>query len=114
MTTAHDPLAINSRLYKQIGRLLDDLEAADVKETLDIKERIAALIAIGRIQTIFVALRKEDFGGSARSGASVRKYSRAFSKKDAGGGRATSKRARAGAAAELASDDFGDDGDDAG
>lgn len=104
-----DPLNINARLYRQIGRLLDDLEAADVKEMLDIKERIAALIAVARIQTVFVNLRKEGKGGptSRTAGSSVRKYASAF-KANAGSRRAP--RARS-AAADLGGDDFSDDDD---
>lgn len=106
-----DPLNINARLYRQIARLLDDLEAADVKEMLDIKERIAALIAVARIQTVFVTLRKEGkLGPTSRSaGSAVRKYASAF-KANAGGRRAPRSRS---AAADLGGDDFGDDGDDA-
>jgi hypothetical protein len=110
MTTSHDPLQINSRLYAQIGKLLDDLEAKDVKNNLDIKERIAALIAIGRIQTIFVGLRKENISGTG-SGSAVRKYSRAFAKKDAGSGRAKATRGRR--AVSAGADDFEPDTDDA-
>jgi hypothetical protein len=106
MTTSHDPLQINSRLYNQIARLLDDLEAKDAKQRLDIKERIAALIAVGRIQIMFVNLRKENISG-AGSGSAVRKYSKAF--KDATGGRKKAAGRGRAAAAELADDDFSDD-----
>jgi hypothetical protein len=110
MTIAHDPLNINARLYNQIGKLLDDLEAEDVKNPIDIKARIAALIAVGRLQTIFVGLRKEKLDGPARgAGSAVRKYSKAF-KADAGRGRKKNTRGRAVAAG---GDDFADDdGDD--
>jgi hypothetical protein len=108
MTTAHDPLQINSRLYNQIARLLDDLEAKDAKQNLDIKERIAALIAVGRVQIMFVNLRKENISG-AGSGSAVRKYSKAFTKANAGG-RGKKVAGRRGAVADLADDD--DAGDD--
>jgi hypothetical protein len=112
MTTAHDPLQINSRLYNQIARLLDDLEAKDAKQNLDIKERIAALIAVGRIQIMFVNLRKENLSGTG-SGSAVRKYKQAFAKANAAGGRKKAAgRGRAGAA-QLADDDFADDDDTA-
>jgi hypothetical protein len=104
MTTSHDPLQINSRLYNQIARLLDDLEAKDAKQRLDIKERIAALIAVGRIQIMFVNLRKENISG-AGSGSAVRKYSKAFKANAAGRG---AKGGRRTAAAQLADDDFSD------
>lgn len=106
-----DPRAVNSRLYEQIARLLDELEDADVNQKLDIKERIAAIIAIGRIQTIFVGLRKENRDGPTRSsGSAVRKYSKAFTA-NAGRGRKTTAGRRA-AAAELADDDEPSDDDD--
>jgi hypothetical protein len=108
MTDSSDPLNVNARLYRQIARLLDDLEEEDVKQNLDIKERIAALIAVARIQTVFVALRKEDRGGTRGSGSAVRKYSKAFAANASRGRKATAGRTRS-AAAELAADDFGDD-----
>lgn len=75
MAQTTDALNINSRLYKQLGRLLDELEKWD--ETLTIPQRINALIAIGRIQVMFVGLRKEK-NDPGREGSSVRKYARAF------------------------------------
>jgi hypothetical protein len=108
MTSASDPLQINSRLYNQIARLLDDLEAKDAKQRLDIKERIAALIAVGRIQIMFVNLRKENLSG-AGSGSAVRKYSKAFTKANVASGRKKAAGRGRAAAAELADDDFSDD-----
>jgi hypothetical protein len=93
-----DPLNVNIRLYKQVAKLLDSLEHDD--GDLGIKERIAALIAIGRIQTIFVGLRKEHRDG-AGSGAAVKKYSSAF--KNVAG------RRKASAGADTDDDAFGDD-----
>ena len=40
-----DPLAINARLYAQLGKLLDDMEAADRDDTMAPAQRVAALIA---------------------------------------------------------------------
>lgn len=107
-----DPLNVNARLYNQIAALLDELEAKPKKggSPIGIRERIAALIAIGRIQTIFVGLRKES-GSGRNAGSSVRKYASAF--KDANRGRKASGRRAAVAAAD---DDFEPDdgtGDDA-
>jgi hypothetical protein len=110
---AADPLNLNARLYAQVGKLLDDLEAEDVKNPIGIKERVSVLIAVGRLQTIFVGLRKENFNGATRgSGSAVRKYSTAFAKANAGGRRATGKRA-ATATANFGRDPFADDADDA-
>ena len=58
-----DRLNVNARLYNQIAKLLDDLEEQDAEDPLDIKVRIAALIAIGRIQKMFMDLRKEHLDG---------------------------------------------------
>jgi hypothetical protein len=78
--TASDPLAINARLYRQVSELLTQLEKGDGKVTL--KERIAALVACGRLQTIFMGLRKEKTG-EPDAGRSVRKYENAFQAHDA-------------------------------
>jgi hypothetical protein len=101
-----DPLNVNIRLYKQVAKLLDSLEHDD--GDLGIKERIAALIAIGRIQTIFVGLRKEHRDG-AGSGSAVKKYSSAF--QDV----ARRRKANTRTGDDDADDDFGTDpfgGDD--
>lgn len=82
-----DPLNINARLYKQLDLLLDQLETrddADDGPKITLKERIAALIAVGRIQTIFAGLRKKD-PDDPDAGSSVRKYAGAF-KNEAGRG----------------------------
>jgi hypothetical protein len=80
-----DPLDINGRLYAQIGRLLDDLESADRDEVMTTPQRISALIAVGRILTIFATLRKSDFD-YGNSGSAVRKYAAAFARPDAARG----------------------------
>jgi hypothetical protein len=82
MTKSTDPLDINGRLYKQIGRLLDDLESADRDEVMTTPQRISALIAVGRILTIFAALKKSDYD-YGNSGSAVRKYAAAFARPDA-------------------------------
>jgi len=85
MTKPTDPLDINGRLYKQIGRLLDDLESADRDEVMTTPQRISALIAVGRILTIFASLRKGDYD-YGNSGSAVRKYAAAFARPDAARG----------------------------
>lgn len=103
-----DPLDINARLYKQLARLLDDMEAADRDERMTMPQRIQALIAVGRVQTIFANLRKAQANDPADAGSAVRKYASAFSRPDAVGGR--------GASARPAFEPFddGDGGDDDG
>jgi hypothetical protein len=113
--TSADPLNVNARLYRQISKLLDDLEKkpkydddGNITDGVTTRERIAGLVAIARIQTVFVGLRKEIAGGRGSAGSAVRKYSKAF---DAVGRR----KARAGTAAvadELPADTFVDDDDD--
>ena len=82
MTKSTDPLDINGRLYAQIGKLLDDLESADRDEVMTTPQRIQALIAVGRILTIFASLKKADFD-YGNSGSAVRKYAAAFARPDA-------------------------------
>jgi hypothetical protein len=78
-----DPLDINQRLYKQVGKLLDDMEAADRNELMTMPQRISALIAVGRIQKMFQDLRKGEF--NANAGSSISKYATAFAPPDATG-----------------------------
>lgn len=79
-----DPEQINSRLYRQVSELLKQLEDKD--EDITIRERIAALVAIGRLQQVFAALRKAAPSDQNR-GSTVKKYATAFS--NAAGGRDT-------------------------
>jgi hypothetical protein len=81
-----DPLNINGRLYNQIGKLLDDLEREDREEVMTTPQRISALIAVGRILTIFASLKKADYE-NGNTGSAVRKYAAAFARPDATGGR---------------------------
>jgi hypothetical protein len=78
---ALDPLNVNERLYRQVAKLLEQLEQG---EHVTLRERFSALMAIARIQYVFVTLRKEKFDEPA-AGAAVRKYQTAFSKNDARG-----------------------------
>lgn len=92
-----DPLSINRRLYNQVSELLRQLEE---DKNVSLKERYMALITIGRIQTIFVALRKEKIDEPAR-GATVRKYAAAFKAHDAS---RRAQLARSAAAADSAAE----------
>jgi hypothetical protein len=90
-TDDRDPLSINARLYGQIGKLLDDLERDDRDEIMTTPQRISALIAVGRVLTIFAALRKGDFE-YGNTGSKVRAYSAAFAKTHGVGSRAHTPR----------------------
>ena len=101
-----DPQNISSRLYNQVGVLLDQLEQS---EHVTIKERYMALAAIARIQMIFQAIRLKDAkDDEPTAGSAVRKYSTAFQAHDA-----RRRKALAGATADLGDDDLlGEDDDD--
>jgi hypothetical protein len=102
---AADPLNVNARLYAQLGKMLDQLEEED--STITLRERIAALIAVGRLQVIFKGLRSED-RGAYNVGTTVNRYSNVFAK-NASRGRAPN---RGGAAAAVVQFDRHDDEDD--
>jgi hypothetical protein len=74
-----DPHNINSRLQNQVATLLTQLEEG---EHVTLRERVQALVAIGRIQIMFVGLRKEKADEPER-GSAVRKYAAAFEANDA-------------------------------
>jgi hypothetical protein len=80
-----DPLDLKGRLYKQLGKLLDDMERADRDELMTMPQRIQALIALGRVQKMFLDLRKGEL--SAGGGSAVERYSAAFATPHAIGGR---------------------------
>lgn len=77
MPNVFDPEQVNTRLYKQVSVLLKQLEHKDSHEMVTIRERIAALIACGRIQQMFIAMRKAT--GDVGAGATVKKFESAFS-----------------------------------
>ena len=108
-----DPRNINQRLYNQLAKLLDQMENADSYEEITIRERIAALVAIARIQTLFVGLRKEN-KDQPNAGSTVRKYQSAFAPSNVG--RRRKANARSGAASDdddaAIADALRDDGDD--
>ena len=76
--TTADPLNVNARLYAQIARLLDQLEAEDAEGGITIPQRINALIAVGRVQIMFASLRKAAANDASDPGSEVRKYASAF------------------------------------
>jgi hypothetical protein len=87
-----DPLDVNGRLYQMMSDLLDDM--ASMKK-VGIRDRIAALVAIGRIQTMFMGLRKEFKVEQPAAGSTVRKFASAFSAHAARGRKASARSARA-------------------
>ena len=100
---ALDPKSVNSRLYNQIDVMLTDLEQG---EHITLKERIAALIAIAKIQVVFVALRKEKTDDDGERGSAVRKYAGAFKADEPRGRKAGARPATVPA---RAGDDAGED-----
>lgn len=114
-TRGLDALDVNGRLYRQISKLLDQLDEGDEgAEPITIRERIAALVAIGRIQVMFMGLRKEDRGDSS-GGTKVRKYSTAFQAANANRrGKTAARSARDAADDAVIADALRDDGDDDG
>jgi hypothetical protein len=66
-----DPQNVNARLYRQLTILLDQMERQEL--TMTFSQRLSALIAVGRIQIMFMSLRKEgkddDAGTAARAAA---------------------------------------------
>jgi hypothetical protein len=73
-----DPEDVNKRLYMQVSALLTQLEERESRAKITMRERIAALIAVGRLQQVFAALRKANPHDPNR-GSTVRKYAGAFS-----------------------------------
>lgn len=76
-----DPLQVKARLYTQIGELLHQLEGA-TDEPITVRERIAALVAIGRLQDLLIEKGKDE---DENAGSAIRKYQSAF--KNGSGGR---------------------------
>ena len=104
-----DPLKVNERLYRQIAKLLDQLEEGDKEEGgITIPQRINALIAVGRVQIMFANLRKAAANDAGDPGSEVRKYSEAFSKTNG------ARRGKAGSRPAFIPIDSGGDGDDDG
>lgn len=113
MTSNLDPLNVNVRLYNQVSEILHELEHGP---NITLKERITALVAIGRIQVLFTTLRKERISDPG-TGSTIRKYAAAFKANDARGRKKIAGAVAALAVAdesESAIDDWSDehDGDD--
>jgi hypothetical protein len=106
-----DPLNVNERLYRQIARLLDQLETEDAEGGITIPQRINALIAVGRVQIMFANLRKAAANDASDPGSEVRKYSQAFAKTN--GARRGKASSGAGGFIPVDRDSSDDDGPDA-
>jgi hypothetical protein len=97
-----DPHNINPRLQAWLSELIE------ARDEMSLTEQIRAISAIGRIQAIYVGLRKEAGGGYA-TGTEVKRFAKAF-EQNAKGGRKSYARSSSAAVAALAYDD--DDGSD--
>ena len=108
-----DTHKINGRLLKQVDFLLTQIEAGG--GDISIKDRYMALVAICRLQAIFVNLRKEKTDEPDR-GSAVRLYEGAFASHGARRRKATARAARLvadePAELDLGGDDGGEDGPD--
>lgn len=78
-TIKRDPLQLKVRLYAQVGELLHQLEGA-TDEPITVRERIAALVAIGRLQDLLLEKAKDD---DENAGSAIRKYASAFTENGA-------------------------------
>lgn len=71
-----DPLKVKLRLYIQIGELLHALETGQGDDgPVTMRERIAALTAIGRLQSTLIDKSNDD---DENAGSAIRKYEGAF------------------------------------
>lgn len=69
--TLTDPLNVNGRLYRAMSTLLDTFEE------MTVREQVATVSAIARIQVLFIKLREEKYDtGSA--GTALKRYEKAF------------------------------------
>jgi hypothetical protein len=94
MKSNRDPLDIDGRAYAQLGKCLDIMEA---EEAIPFKERVAALSLILRLRD----LQNRRDNNADGAGSAVRKYSSAFAKANAAGGR----KARTGRTDPVPADD---------
>lgn len=77
-------------------------------KTISLRERITALVAIGRIQMMFGILQGRDESDAEFAGSAVRKYATTFTKNDAGR-RARNTRPRAPASTDIVAELLADD-----
>jgi hypothetical protein len=68
-----DPKNVNGRLYDAMSTLLDSFH------DMNVREQVATIAAIARIQVAFIKLRDESYGsGAIYSGTAVKRYEKAF------------------------------------
>ena len=67
---------VKDRIYEQIDILLTQLESVGEEDHVTLKERVAALMAITRIEQIFNPTKKEI--EDERAGSTVKQYATAF------------------------------------
>ena len=66
-----DPKNVNGRLYDAMSKLLDNFE------DMTVREQVATVAAIARIQVLFIKLREEK-SEPANVGTAVKRYEKAF------------------------------------
>ena len=66
-----DPHNINPRLQEWISELIEK------RDDMSVREEIAAIAAIGRLQVLFIKLREEG-GGGVSTGTAVKQFERFF------------------------------------
>ena len=66
-----DPHNVTPRLQQWISELIEK------RDNMSVREEIAAIAAIGRLQVMFVTLREEQGGGVA-TGTEVKRFAKAF------------------------------------
>lgn len=115
-TTLRERILSELNAKRQTDATLRDriVEALEEQAGISTSERIRAFMAIGRVLTVFAALRKENHEPGDR-GSAVRKYAAAFTKPDAARGRARDARSRSARSTALAAalaDAADDDEDD--
>ena len=73
---SRDPLKVKVRLYIQVSEMIRQLEEGEGDDgPISVRERIAALTAVGRLQNLLVDKGKDD---DDISGSAVRKYASVF------------------------------------
>ena len=70
-STTLDPKNLNGRLYDAMSTLLDNFEE------MSVREQVATIAAIARIQVMLIKIREDNFD-PATSGTAVKRYEKAF------------------------------------
>jgi hypothetical protein len=67
-----DPRNVNGRLYEAISKLLDNFD------DMTVREQVATVAAIARIQVLFQKIREEQGAIPSSAGTTVKRYAKAF------------------------------------